>query len=375
MTDLFRTGKCDLPAVPKLDFRFVEGCEVQSAPPPINDCPSPEIAFTGIAAPADCVSISARGSLTLNRDEPPSVNILVTREQIAVPGLPPRCLFTLDIDLNVPVTFAAPCAAFSMVPDITEQRSITVPVFLAEVSTVSLSSIGCKHEISLEVKLPDRRIYPGVITGGTGCSTRTVQTQAPGPVWNVTANIWLRNCCNGSTLTNGKKVWITLTDFGWGIIATEEILIVPVELQSAMVAGEATAAFCYSGAATGTAFTVLDPMGLFKCAFEGARGFAICNDYTGVGEWELVSCEQYALWIQFRVGNPGTDPFDNVGPINVFLVEHHNGAQPPLTSLKLEVMNPLDFRSSVNRLGMAMRRDDCGYDVWQVQCSIGGGGE
>lgn len=369
MSDLFNTAKCDLPAIPKKDFQFVTGCEVRPAPPMINDCPRPEIAFTGVGATPDCVSIAANGTVEVEPNITPTVDIIVTREQVDVPGSAPRCKFTFDLNFALPGNAGAPCVAISMRPEITEQRSEVVPVIVAEVTTISMSSLGCKHEIELNIGLPDRRIYPGVIiTPPTGCGTVVVQTQSPAPVWTVHASIWLRNCCNGKTLTAGKRVWIALTDFGWGIIGTEEVLVVPVVLTSAMTGGEATADFAYGG---GTTLTVTDPMSLFKCTFNGARGHAMCNDPFGTGTWELISAEQYALWIQFRVGS---DPFDNAGPIEVFLVEHHNGAEPPLTSLKLEVKNPLLFKSSQNRLGFAMRRDDCGYDVWQVQCSIGGGG-
>jgi hypothetical protein len=353
-----------------LAFSFVEGCDVEQAPPPINDCPRPEIAFTGIGVVPECVSISATGEVTMNpMIIVPTVDIMVTREQTTTPGLPPHCLFTFDMNFNLPGNGAPPCIAFSFESlSITEQRAIVVPVLMAQMVTMSSSSIGCQHKVQMEIKLPDRRIYPAEILVATeGCTTVSVRTVAPAPVWDLTANIWLRNCCNGKTLTAGKRVWITLTDFGWSIIGTEEILIVPVNITSAMVAGECTGVFSY---ATGTTITITDPLDMFQCVFDGAHGYALCNDPFGTGEWELVYAEQYALTIQFRVGS---DPFEDAGPIEVFLVESHHGEPPPLVSLKLEVNNPLYFASSQNRLGFAMRRNDCEYDVWQVQCSIGAG--
>ncbi len=423
MADLFPPGgDCSLPVVPKVDFAFVDDCEVRPAPPPINTCPTPEIAFNPTLIPdIDCADVSATASISVDHcGSEPSVTVVITNEQIDDPnGGAPQCRQVFDFNFRIPIpcveisasataNFSAATGAGGVTVTVTRlpqencqdpcrmlfefdfdipDQTAGMPCATIEFDTLQIkerysynsasfggnvdrtgTSFSCRYDLNLRLKIPDRRVFRGTVgEGASGCGTCPVEVHVLSQT--VNAAVWLRNCCGAETLPSGTRVWLTYDPgYGWGIISREEILIVPIILTSDMLSEEAQASLYYGGVAIGSPFTVTDVMGIHPCAKDDHRGFACCSSPDGSGEWEIIAVEQIALWIEFQT----TGDFTGTGPHLVDIISFNVGSDPsdPPGSTQVNVNNNLDFDSSIERKGYAMRNDSCEYDTWQVQCRV-----
>lgn len=113
---LFDQHKCPVPYVPKVDFRFIDDCDILPAPPPVFDCPDieipPQVAQPPILPPdieiplicIPCPDIQVTASLTLACDSQ-RVDIGVTTFGDSCTDSP-SCQFAFDFNFAIP---ALPC--------------------------------------------------------------------------------------------------------------------------------------------------------------------------------------------------------------------------------------------------------------------------
>lgn len=422
MTDeLFPPNECDLPVIPKVSFDFVEDCEVRPAPPPINACPTPELPFAPTLLPDQaCADISVHTSISITYcSSEPTATVIVTKEQTTAEDGSVECNYVFDFDFNIPIrcvdisattsavfgvaedagavtvvvtkvpqvncndpcryvfdfdfaipdfTGVAPCATINFnTLDLDEDISLATASLTGTVDRDG-STGACDFDLNLNLKLPNRRLFRGTVVSDTQtCGTCSINI--PALSRNVNASVWIRDCCGAETLKSGSHVWAVYDPgYGWGIVSREQIVIVPIKLTSDMVAEEAQAVMFFGASTVGSAFTVSDVMGIYPCAKEDHRGFACCNSNDGSGGWEIIAVEQLALWVEFQTQGA----FTGTGAQTVDIVSFNGGSDPgePPASTVMTVYNPLDFVSSIERKGFAMRDDSCYYQTWQIQCAV-----
>lgn len=105
---LFDPEKCNIPEIPSLGFDFVSDCSVPAAPPPIFDCPPPDVPRE---PPPLCPEFSARVYVNANytgcSDQSNSAAIVFTK----IDDDP--CRFFVDLDLNIRLP-PPPCPTISV---------------------------------------------------------------------------------------------------------------------------------------------------------------------------------------------------------------------------------------------------------------------
>ena len=97
---------CDVPEVPKVDFDFVEDCDITSLPGPIYGCPLPEIlpepeipcpVFNSITTSIDVGVSGDQGGIRCVPSDTPAITMRVTRSD------KDPCTYDIDLDINVPL--------------------------------------------------------------------------------------------------------------------------------------------------------------------------------------------------------------------------------------------------------------------------------
>ena len=97
---------CAVPEVPKVDFDFIENCEIAQLPGPIYGCPLPEIlpepdvicpVFNDVTASIDVGYSGERNGIRCVQSDAPFARVSVTRSS------KDPCTYDLDFDINVPI--------------------------------------------------------------------------------------------------------------------------------------------------------------------------------------------------------------------------------------------------------------------------------
>lgn len=177
MSNLFNTSRCALPAIPKVDFDFVEDCEVLPPPPPIFNGPDLHLPFAPFPLAA-CPVISVTSELTLYTPEchgelPGSGQLAVN---VTNEGEQPNCETNIHIDLAIPVK----CPTFLSTGNIeisygdVEVAEMEFSIDRTENTPGDCNDANCRYEPNLTIRIPCPTITatgPGVtVTRGAECN-------------------------------------------------------------------------------------------------------------------------------------------------------------------------------------------------------------
>lgn len=352
MSNLFDITRCGLPVLPTLSFRFIENCSVPPAPAAIFDAPPIDVAFTPPIDPP-CPEISADGTVTLIEGEEGTVDITstVVQEDTDTGRV---CRLELNFDFQIP------------------QLCPTITATAGGGSVSVTQGDGCSYHFDFGFS---GRPYRGILTSSVDDCTDTWMVDLYDGVTflaSITADRWLRGCCDSRPLAVGNRVWLSYeASAGWKIMSHEDITVAPVILTAAMSSGSATASFYYGDSSTGS-LTVYDPVNAFCCAESGAKGWAVCNKTDGTGQWRLVQCQKKALWIEFTATEDFCDTDDEV---RVSIQKYHWGTNPNPGGGSFYVKNTLGYENQgFTGKGIALQRGggsdptDCSYVIISMNC-------
>lgn len=195
---LFDQEKCPVQYVPKVDFLFIDDCNIQPAPDPVFDCldieippepPLPPITVPPLPLPSLCIpcpTIHASATLTVGC-APPSVDVTVTTTHSTGSCDPsPSCAFVFDFDFNIP---KPPCPVIAASAGITvvEGDSAGVDITVTPVTTAtsdSCQSTGCDLIFDFDFRIP----LPSL-----SVSLPSTSVSFPCPTFNVSATAGFAN--------------------------------------------------------------------------------------------------------------------------------------------------------------------------------------
>lgn len=162
---LFDQDKCPVPYVPKVEFLFIDDCEIRPAPDPVFDCPDieippqvpqPPILPVDIEIPTFCIpcpAITATGSIGLECNSQ-AVDIAVTQTNDDGCTESPSCAFVFDFNFAIP---ALPCprlTAAGTVSVTAEGTEPTVDVIVTPRQASDSCASRCDYHLDFNFTIP-----------------------------------------------------------------------------------------------------------------------------------------------------------------------------------------------------------------------------